>query len=230
VSGPLRGVLLDFGGTLDCDGQHWSTLFAHAFAAAGLQVPREELDRAFLASDDAIEELPGIEALGYRAHLEAQARLMLAELGLSPDAAPAVAHAFDERARECLRRAVTLLRERRPRFRFGIVSNFTPNLPLILEEAGLAPLLDAVLCSALCGLRKPLPAIFVRALEELGLPPTEVAMIGDSLAADMAPAKQLGLTTIWIRGDRVFVAADERAADHVVSSFPEALRICDGLA
>jgi HAD superfamily hydrolase (TIGR01549 family) len=229
VSARLRGVLLDFGGTLDCDGQHWSTLFAQAFAASGLEVTRAELDRAFLASDDAIEELPGIEALGYRAHLEAQAKLMLAQLGLPPDSAPAVASAFDERARACLQRAATLLRERRARFRFGIVSNFTPNLPRILDEAGLAPLLDVVLCSALCGLRKPQPAIFSRALEQLALPAAEVAMVGDSLAADIAPAKQLGLTTIWIRGDRVFVAADERAADHVVSSLPEALQICDRL-
>ena len=225
----LRGVLLDFGGTLDCDGQHWSTLFAHAFEAAGLSVPRAELDRAFLASDRAIEELPGIEALGYRAHLEAQARLMLAALGLSPGPAPAVAAAFDERARRHLERAVELLRARRARLRFGVVSNFTPNLPLILDETGLAPLLDTVLCSALAGLRKPDPAIFSAALAGLALPAAEVAMVGDSLASDIAPAKQLGLTTVWIRGDRVFVAADERAADHVASSLTEALQICDGL-
>jgi FMN phosphatase YigB (HAD superfamily) len=227
VSARLRGVLLDFGGTLDSEGLHWSTQFALAFAAAKLSVPRSALDQAFLAADRALEQLAEVETLGYRAHVEEQARLMLRALGLPPESAPLVADAFEQRARGYLRQNLALLEGSRQRFRFGLVSNFTENLSRILEETGLAPLLQAVLCSARVGLRKPDPAIFGAALDALGLPPEQVAMIGDSLASDIVPAKQLGITTIWLRGDQQFTAGDQRAADHVVGSLAEALRLCE---
>jgi putative hydrolase of the HAD superfamily len=79
------------------------------------------------------------------------------------------------------------------------------------------------------GVSKPDPAIYSLALGALGLRPDEVAMLGDSLPADIAPARQAGLTTVWIRGDRVFGPADERAADFVAAGLAEALGLCEGM-
>jgi len=46
---------------------------------------------------------------------------------------------------------------------------------------------------------KPHPRIFQHALAVMGLSPQEAAMVGDSLRADVAGAKALGMTAIWRR-------------------------------
>ncbi len=224
----LRVVLLDFGGTLDSEGLHWSTQLALAFAAAGAGLARTELDRAFLAADRELEELPGVEALDLTGHVGEQARRMAAHLSLAPAVGERAAAAFLARARPHLERSHALLAGLRGPLRFGLVSNFTPNLQRILEETGLAAVLDAVVCSARCGLRKPDPAIFRLALSELEARPEEAAMIGDSLPSDIVPAKEVGLATVWLRGDQVFGRGDERAADAVVSDLASGLARCAG--
>jgi putative hydrolase of the HAD superfamily len=54
------------------------------------------------------------------------------------------------------------------------------------------------------GVRKPQPAIFQRALGELGVAPERTLFVGDSLAADLGGAKALGMRTcqsLWFRAD-----------------------------
>ena len=265
---PIRAMLLDFGGTLDADGVHWSTLYARAFARAGLSLQREDLDRAFLQSEDEFEAAPGVEALDLDGHVAWQVNRMLELLqgaghlsgqgveeltGIvqrSPQtpASGALAHPRRETAHGPLQGATDLLtdlatrpmrhtlavsrdllRQYAGRFSFALVSNFTPNLHVILEREGLAPLVDHVFCSSSVGLRKPDPRIFHLALDALGAPPEEAAMVGDSLTADIMPARALGLTTCWIRGDRVFIKGDESAADHQVQGLGQALEICSAI-
>jgi putative hydrolase of the HAD superfamily len=242
-----RALLLDFGGTLDSDGVHWSTIYARALEAAGLHLPRELVDRAFLASERALEKRPGVARLGLGEHVTWQLGWMLQDLHtrttagdeeLTPDVQPSpaptpsllqdLARRILGPVRERLERSRRLLQRHRPGRRLALVSNFTPNLPLILGETGLDRLLDAVLCSAIEGVKKPDHTIFLRALERLGAQPAEAAMVGDSLASDIIPARELGLTTVWIRGDRVFVPADASAAQHTVGSLEAALELLCG--
>ncbi len=49
---------------------------------------------------------------------------------------------------------------------------------------------------------KPSPDFFQAGLARLGLPAGEVAMVGDSLAADIQPAQALGMTGILVRTGR----------------------------
>ena len=58
--------------------------------------------------------------------------------------------------------------------------------------------------SAEIGWRKPHVAIFERALEALGVGPTEAVMVGDRLREDVGGARALGLRTIqaqWFAAD-----------------------------
>lgn len=218
-----RAVLLDFGGTLDSAGVHWSTLLARAFVAAGVTLERRLLDQAFLAADQELARASDVAGLGLGAHVERQARLMLDRLGLEAARAPEIAGPVVAEARAYLARSRALLESHRVEFTFALVSNFTANLERIVAEVGIAPLLGAVLCSAVEGVSKPDPALFRRALERLSAAPAEAAMVGDSLPSDIMPAKALGLTTVWIRGDQVFGRGDESAADHVVPDLAGAL-------
>lgn len=265
----VRAVFLDYGGTLDSDGVHWSTLYARAFDAIRPGLPRATLDRAFLASEQDFTRFPGAATLSLDGHVGWQVRRILERLaadppdpdprpapssvrtggenltgvvqdspqpGPGPDLIPAssmdpieveravTAHVVEQMNRT-LARSRTLLTAYRPRFRFAVISNFTPNLPRILDGAGLTPLLDGVFCSAVVGVSKPDPAIFRLALERCQVEPAQAAMVGDSLSSDIVPAQRLGLCTVWIRGDRVFLPGDEAAARHVKKNLSDALAV-----
>ena len=74
---------------------------------------------------------------------------------------------------------------------------------------GLEKLFDAVAVSGEYGVGKPRPAIFHFLLSELGLDPSEAAMVGNSLERDIAGAKNAGLAaSIWLR-----VSGSEEYAD-----------------
>jgi len=48
------------------------------------------------------------------------------------------------------------------------------------------------------GGKKPFPGYFRRAVKELGLPPDEIAMVGDTVITDIFGANRVGLTTILV--------------------------------
>jgi putative hydrolase of the HAD superfamily len=73
-----------------------------------------------------------------------------------------------------------------------------------LAEMGLAEHLDVAVFSSEVGKRKPHPAIFERALGELGVPACEALFVGDRLYEDVRGAGELGMRTVqavWFRAD-----------------------------
>ena len=89
----------------------------------------------------------------------------------------------------------------------GLVSNATDPGWLLrtdLERQGLEPLLDAVVFSSELGKRKPHPAIFERALSELGVAAERALFVGDRLVEDVQGPAEVGMTTIqalWFRAE-----------------------------
>jgi putative hydrolase of the HAD superfamily len=81
----------------------------------------------------------------------------------------------------------------------GVVSNFYGNLDRILEESKLDRFFSAVADSSRVQIFKPDPRIFEHALKKLQCASETVAMIGDSLTKDCAPAHKLGMRTVWLR-------------------------------
>ncbi|MBA2536740.1 MAG: HAD family hydrolase [Actinobacteria bacterium] len=98
--------------------------------------------------------------------------------------------------------------------KLGLVSNvFDPGwlLRRDLEEMGLADRLDVAVFSSEVGKRKPHPAIFQAALDDLGVDPARALFVGDRRDADVGGAKALGLTTVqalWFRADDDDVGPD----------------------
>jgi HAD superfamily hydrolase (TIGR01509 family) len=66
-------------------------------------------------------------------------------------------------------------------------------------ERGTGDCIDSHVTSIDVGWRKPHPAMFQRALAELRVDPAEAVMVGNSMEADIAPAKALGLRTVLVR-------------------------------
>ena len=111
-------------------------------------------------------------------------------------------------ARQLGATSLALLEALRDRgLKVGLVSNaFDPGwlLHRTLAEMGLAERLDVAVFSSEVGKRKPHPAIFERALHELGVRPEEALFVGDRLFEDVRGAADLGMRTVqavWFTAD-----------------------------
>lgn len=80
-----------------------------------------------------------------------------------------------------------------PRLTLGIVSNFDARLRVILRQFGLLPCFKEIVLSSEVGVDKPDRAIFMFALERLGLAPREVCYVGDDPKLDWEAAERAGL-------------------------------------
>jgi len=85
-------------------------------------------------------------------------------------------------------------------YRLGIISNAgdDADVQFLVDKARLRPYFDFILTSAAEGVRKPCPDIFETALKHWGFPPSQVAMIGDTLNADILGAHKSGIYSIWV--------------------------------
>lgn len=79
-----------------------------------------------------------------------------------------------------------------------VVSNWDISLPSVLENCGIAPLVDASLSSAEAGSRKPEPAIFAAALELAGCEAAEALHVGDTPEEDRDGATAAGIRALLL--------------------------------
>jgi len=86
--------------------------------------------------------------------------------------------------------------------RIGCVTNRVfggPRFAEELRELGLDRYFESTAVSCDMGYMKPHPKIFEQVLGEMGVAAAEVAMVGDSLRADVQASQALGMTGVWRR-------------------------------
>jgi putative hydrolase of the HAD superfamily len=108
-------------------------------------------------------------------------------------------------------------------WRVGVVTNGGPAQLAKLDATKLTGEFDAICVSEMIGAAKPDPAIFQMAAA-LCDTPLEGWMTGDSVAADMAGGRGVGLRTIWIARGREWTSPDP-SPDAVVLTVPQAVTI-----
>lgn len=98
---------------------------------------------------------------------------------------------------------VSALQRLASRFRLGVISNIDDDL-FEATHAKLGVEFDRVVTAQLCRSYKPHRRNFNTMLALLDLPPDRVLHAAESLYHDVKPARELGMTTIWInrRGPR----------------------------
>jgi len=82
-------------------------------------------------------------------------------------------------------------------YRVGLAGNQPTATETVLR--GLDLPLDFVASSGSWGIEKPDPLFFVSIAETLGLPPAEIAYVGDRLDNDVRPAAAAGMQAIFVR-------------------------------
>ena len=215
----IKGIIFDYGGTLDSRGNHWSIIIRQAYTAAGLHIDNEEFRKAYVYAERELARtrhiLPhhtffDLMLIKIRIELEA-----LASGGIIPPAT--VSELTLPIARYCYESARTTIESIRPvltylasRYPMVLVSNFYGNINAVLIDFGLDTYFRAIIESAVVGVRKPDPEIFRLGVEALSLSPKEVLVVGDSLKKDILPARSIGCHTAWLKGQGW--TADEDAA------------------
>lgn len=99
--------------------------------------------------------------------------------------------------------AAELLHELKRRgYRLGLVSNGpVGSIPNVLRAYGLYDLFEVLAVSQGLGVDKPDARIFHYALKGMGIPQSEyerTIMVGNDLAADVAGANAVGMTSVWL--------------------------------
>jgi HAD superfamily hydrolase (TIGR01509 family) len=208
----LAAVLFDWGDTL----MRWAPEpdlleagHAAGFAAVGrdpMPAMTERFRSAYLSAFFAPGVIEEVEYPAQVGRLLAEFELEVSdeELALFLEAE----HAAWAPARQLAATTHALLEALRDRgLKLGLVSNaFDPPdlLHRDLAQLGVAERLDVAVFSSEVGRRKPDPQIFERALDSLGVMPTEALFVGDTLASDIAGAAALGMRTcqaLWFRAD-----------------------------
>ena len=208
----LDAVLFDWGDTL----MRWAPepdLLEVGHAAGFAALGREPVDGITKRFRDAY--LTSFFAPGVVEEVEypGQVRRLLGEFGIEVSDEELARfleaeHAAWQPARQLASTTHALLESLRDRgLKLGLVSNaFDPPdlLHRDLAQLGIAERLDVALFSSEVGRRKPDPAIFERALEELGVVPERALFVGDTLATDVAGAQAVGMRAcqaVWFRAD-----------------------------
>jgi len=78
--------------------------------------------------------------------------------------------------------------------RTGAVGNMA-----VAHEDVVRPHVDFVASSERWGVEKPAPEFFARISESFGLPPQEIAYVGDRVDNDVVPAAEAGMVAVFVR-------------------------------
>lgn len=233
----IKGIILDYGGTIDSKGDHWSHVIWNAYQRAGVMVENEAFRDAYVYAERELARTLHIlphhdfhDLLLIKMRIELQ---YLADgLFFPPEQvetkAREVAGYCYEAARDCIEEACPVLEELHRRFPLVLVSNFYGNVEAVLKDFDLLRYFDKVIESAVVGVRKPDPRIFELGLKALGLPAREVLVVGDSYRKDIEPAMSLGCAALWLKGKGW--GADELETVHaqVIHELGDALAFLEG--
>ena len=206
----IKGLIFDYGGTLDTNGTHWSEVIWKTYQEIGIPVRKEQFREAYVVGERYLAN-PGIvksNDVFYDVLLKKSIEQInyLTSKGLLPDSNETKKYP-EEIARMCNRYAINvteksgkLLKSINNLYPLILVTNFYGNIHSVLENFHLLCYFNRVIESAKVGVRKPNPQIFELGIEALHATPDEVIVVGDSVTNDIIPAKKLGCRTIWLEG------------------------------
>lgn len=80
----------------------------------------------------------------------------------------------------------------------GLISNVDRDINPICQELGLSAMLQVVITSQEVGFNKPQPEIFLAALEQAGVKPSEAIYVGDQYQIDVVGANGVGVRGILL--------------------------------
>lgn len=237
-------LLFDYGGTLDTAARHWSYVLLDAYR----QVVRLEPQlakvegsvwrEAYVHGERTLaREVIILPTDDFHALLQKKVRIELDYLrhnhilDLSDERTTLLTAAIADHSNATARRHIhesrTVLETLQQRgYRFVLVTNFYGNISAVLRGYGLSHFFPTIIESAVVGVRKPDPAIWQKGVEASGTSADRCIAIGDSFGKDILPAREVGCSTIWFKGEEWEEKHyDESLPTHIITHLPDLLHL-----
>ena len=185
----------------------------------GVEPPDDELLAAFAASEAAAEAGPYRR---YRAILGECLGEVSARYGVVPTSAEVAVFGGSVADWPPFPDSTAALERLHARFRLGVVTNCDDDL-FAGSAARLGVAFDWVVTAQQVGSYKPDRRNFQAAFERLGIPRERILHVAQSLFHDHVPARELGLSTVWIdrRHGRPGSGATPPAQANPDATFPD---------
>ena len=224
----IKGIIFDYGGTLDSRGVHWSEVLWQGYQQAGVPIDKETFRTAYVEGERALaRERIILPQDNFHTLLRKKVAIEISYLPQQPDEATRlkwvdeIAAYCDNAARSCIDEARPMLEQLNEHYPMMLVSNFYGNIDEVLRDYGIRHLFKGIIESAVVGSRKPNPTLFRLGVDALELPPEQVLVVGDSLRKDIEPAEQLGCHVLWLKGKGWTDAEDQQTHPHTITRIGE---------
>lgn len=203
----VKGIIFDYGGTIDTNGVHWGEVIWEQYVKAGVTIEKSLFRDAYVYAERALAKNPIIEPSDtFNTLLHKKIALQFEYLHKQEGCHIFTAEQADEIAELCysvvldtIDKSREVIEQLATRYPLVLVTNFYGNMPVVLKEFSLDKLFPTIVESSVVGLRKPDPALFALGVEALKLPPESIVVVGDSYRKDIHPARTLGCKAVWLK-------------------------------
>lgn len=201
----IKGIIFDYGGTIDTNGIHWGEFIEAEYHKAGTGISKELFREAYVYAERALAKSPIISPEDTFHTLLEKKTALQAEY-LAQQNAPITLEQREAITEGCYKKVLDTLTTTRAiveklasEYPMVLVTNFYGNMPVVLQEFSLNNIFQEIVESSVVGLRKPDPALFALGVKALGLQPQEIVVVGDSYRKDIHPARTLGCKAVWLK-------------------------------
>ena len=226
----IKGIIFDYGGTLDSRGVHWSEVLWQGYQQAGVPIDKQTFRTAYVEGERALaRERIILPQDDFHVLLLKKVAIEISYLPQQPDETTRdrwvkeIAAYCDNAARGCIDEARPMLEGLHEKYPMMLVSNFYGNIDEVLRSYGIRHLFKGIIESAVVGIRKPNPTLFRLGVDALELNPKEVLVVGDSLRKDIEPAEQLGCHVLWLKGKGWTDEEDQQTHPHTITRVTQVL-------
>lgn len=209
----IKGIIFDYGGTIDTDALHWAEVIWKGYQQAGVRIPKDIYRLAYVHGERSLAKFPLIKPEHnfldlLRIKINIQTSFLVdAKMWTGMDKnekrrlelSEQIASFCYDYVLQNLKKSRGVVESLSREYPLVLVSNFYGNIHTILSDFSLN-YFNHVIESAVVGIRKPDPRIFKLGVDALQLQPEEVLVVGDAFDKDIIPAHSIGCKTIWMKG------------------------------
>ncbi|WP_257658202.1 HAD family hydrolase [Parapedobacter lycopersici] len=198
-----KGILLNYEGTVDTNGQHWGAILWHKFHKyiTGLEKPAFTGAYTYAETVLVTEKIiqPNHVFFDVLVHKITQQFHYLTKQGYQLDYTDvyAIATECNDLALRTLRKTKSILERLSHTFPIVLVANFYGNLDTVLTEFNIKQYFTDIIETDGASMKFPTEG-YQKGINRLGYLPEECVAVGDSYHLDILPSKAAGCKVVWL--------------------------------